>query len=186
MFEPFVEVLHLIAKLLDIIDHDKSIGSHLWDREEEIVEVFSLHSIDIDEVEKSIRKRRNDLLGISPNRMNMFHLAIAKVLDGFYVCVPGGFDGGDRELEYWRVGILEGWNVGWLLRRISGVFEQNRGELECGVAIRGSDLEDMFRVFLMDEVLDKIRILFGNIRNIAFESDFLEIAEVCGEELRHI
>ena len=42
----------------------------------------------------------------------------------------------------------------------------------------------MFRVFLTDEVLDKIRILFGNIRNIAFESDFLEIAEVCGEELR--
>lgn len=101
--EPYIEVSHLIAEFLNIIDHDEGVCSHLRQREEEVVEIFALHRIDIDEVKIIIGKRWNHSLSISPDRLNIFYLTLRKMLNRFYVCIPGGFDGGDRVFGSWSV-----------------------------------------------------------------------------------
>ncbi len=101
--EPYIEVSHLIAEFLNIIDHDEGVCSHLRQREEEIVEIFTLHRIDIDKVEKFIRKCRNHFFGISPDRLNIFYLTLRKVLNCFDMSIPGIFDGSYRVFGSWSV-----------------------------------------------------------------------------------
>jgi hypothetical protein len=92
--KPSIEILHLIVKFLDIIDHYESITSHEWEREEEVVEIFPLHRIDIDEVKIFLSQGWEDFFRISPDRVDIFHLAVREVLDGFDMSIPGVLDGG--------------------------------------------------------------------------------------------
>ena len=167
--KPCVEVLHLIAKLLDIVDHDEGIGCHLRKGSEEIVEILALHRIDIDKIEISIRERGNDGFRIPPDGMNIFYFAIAKVFDRFDMSVPGVFDRGNRRFFLVMNFFLENLLSLPLFRgrRYGG---KSRNELESGIPIRSADFEDMSRFFLSNQVLDTFRIFFGNIGNTAFEA----------------
>lgn len=175
--KPCVEVLHLIAKLLDIVDHDESIGCHLREGSEEIVEILALHRIDIDEIEILICERGNHGFRIPPDGMNMFYLAIAKVFDRFDVCIPGVFDRGNRKFLPIMNFFLEN---PLSLPRIRGrrYGGKSRNELEGGITVRSADFEDMFRFFLTNKVLDKFRIFFGNIGNTPFETRGFEGFEI--------
>lgn len=106
LMEPEIEVLHLIAEFLDVIDHDQSIRSHLGNGEKKVVEIFALHRINIDEVKKSISKRWDDRFCISPESVNILYFAIPKVLDGFYMSIPCVFDSCNSLIESWNICIL--------------------------------------------------------------------------------
>ena len=93
--EPCVEVFHLVSELLHIIDDDECISGHLRECEEEIVEVFLLHRIDIHEVKKSVSKYRNGCICIAPDSVDIFYLASLKVLYCEIMHVPCLLEGGD-------------------------------------------------------------------------------------------
>lgn len=65
----------------------------------------------------------------------MFHFTVLEVLDRFDMSVPGVFDSGDISCG-------------------------NTCKLERRIAVCGTDFEDMFRLFLSCESLQKFRILF--------------------------
>lgn len=161
--EPIVEIFHLVSELLDIIDDDESIRGELREGEEEVVEVFPLHRIDIEKVKIFISESRDDRFGISPDRVNVFHLAVFEVLYGFDMGIPCIFDRGDGR-----------------------TFREDTRELEGRVSIRCPDLEEMLGVFLMDILPESGCIFFADIWDTAFDPRDFEFAEVRGEDLRRI
>ena len=95
IFEVLIEAFHLITKFLNIINDDEGITREFRQTEEEIVEVFALHRIDIEKIKIVILEGWDDSFRITPNRMNIFYFTVFKMLNRFDVSVPGIFYGGD-------------------------------------------------------------------------------------------
>lgn len=96
IIEPCIEVFHLIAKLLNIIDDDECIRSTLWQTEEKIVEILSLHRIDIYTIKIPILESGNNFFCISPYRMDIFDFTVFEMFYGFDMRIPCIFDSGDN------------------------------------------------------------------------------------------
>jgi len=102
--EPIIQWLHLVAEFLDVIEHDERIRSHLGERGEEIVEIFSLHRIDKYKVKIGICERRNDGFCVSPDGVNIFDFTVFEVLDRFDMRVPGVLDRGNGRFDRYASG----------------------------------------------------------------------------------
>lgn len=94
--------------------------------------------------------------------MDVFEFAITEILDCKIVHIPCIFD----------------------RRDISRVREYTR-KLECRVAIGCTYFEDMLGILLPDEFFEELGILFGDIGDTMFQSDFFEIAECESDDLGH-
>jgi hypothetical protein len=90
-----IEVLHLIRIFLYVIDDDESIWSHEGEREDEIVQILTFHSVDIDEIEVVFSERREYFLGIAVDRMDIFYFAIGEVLYSLSMSIGRVFDRSD-------------------------------------------------------------------------------------------
>ncbi len=133
--EIFVQIRHLVCKLLDIIYDNECIGSAFGEYSEKILEIFFFHRIDIYEIKKTIGKYWNNCLGISPDRIDIFEFAIAEVLDCKVMHIPCIFDRGDI-----------------------GSLGDHTCELECRVSIGSTDFENMFWIFFLDYFFEELCI----------------------------
>jgi hypothetical protein len=149
-----IQIKHLVPELLDIIDDDEGIRSHLRECEEEILEVFSLHCINIDEIIVAISEARDHQFGISPDRMDIFELAVPKILNRKIVHIP-------RILNR---------------RDIRSIGEHTR-KVKCRISIRCTDLEEMFWIFFLDEVFEEYCILLCDIGDLVIDPDLTEVTE---------
>jgi len=96
--EPSIEVFHFFSKFFYIIDDDHRIIRHEGKCEYEIVEIFSLHRVDIDDIEIIFPKCGKDFFRISPNCMDIFYFTVFKMFHGFDMSIPGVFDRCDRSI----------------------------------------------------------------------------------------
>ncbi len=104
VLEPSVEILHLVSELLHIIDDDECITLHEGECEDEIVEVFTLHGVDIYEIKKLQSQSWEYSLGISPDRVDIVEFAVFKMFNRLNMSIPGVFDSGDS----WNIPLLVG------------------------------------------------------------------------------
>ena len=95
--EKGIEIFHLVSELLDVVDHDECIGSHLCKSKKEVVEVFTLHRIDEYEIEVLIWKSGEDRLRITEEaRDETICTSFLEVDLRFVVGIPRVFDSRDR------------------------------------------------------------------------------------------
>ena len=89
--EPDVEIFHLVSEFFYIIDDNQGIGSQFRKGKDEVVEVLSLHAVDVEKVEIRISKSWYDLLRIPVHRINILGFAVREMFDSFFMRVRGVF-----------------------------------------------------------------------------------------------
>jgi hypothetical protein len=124
----FIQVRHFSREFFRIVKNNRRIGRELRQDKEKILQIFALHRIDKDKIEKIVFQCGNDFFRISPDCADIFELTIRKMPDRFQMRVCGVFDG--RNIVFVR-----------------GDFVHRRDKRERRISVRGADLEDMMRFF---------------------------------------